>query len=305
MAQSFQDEVICPVCLDYFSYPTSIECGHTFCLSCIFRWSCSAAEVSFTCPECRGVSQRANLRPDRQLGNLARLVQRQRGLLERTLSLKKEMLRFREDMTLDPSTAHSYLVLSEDLRSVRCGFREEPLPNTPERYDETACVLGSSRFTHGRHFWEVEVEGKTEWDIGVTLESGTRKGDITLSPQEGFWAICLRERHHFWASTSPQTPLYLRECPNRVAIFLDIEAGIISFYDVSCGSHIFTFSDTFSEPLRPFFCVELPDGGENVAPLTICPGPVGAWRGPGHLPEPDIPPENPAAPTVEPHDSTP
>ncbi|KAI4529671.1 hypothetical protein MG293_020349 [Ovis ammon polii] len=77
----------------------------------------------------------------------------------------REMLRkFSTDITLDPATANAYLVLSEDLKSVKHGGIRQQLPDNPERFDQSATVLGTQVFTCGRHYWEVEVGNKTEWE---------------------------------------------------------------------------------------------------------------------------------------------
>ncbi|CAM5148927.1 unnamed protein product, partial [Eretmochelys imbricata] len=56
-----------------------------------------------------------------------------------------------------------------------------------------------------------------------------------------------------------------------VGIFLDYEAGEVSFYNVTDRSHLFTFTDTFSETLHPYFYPGYKEEGKNAAPLTICP----------------------------------
>ncbi|KAG8566228.1 hypothetical protein GDO81_013148 [Engystomops pustulosus] len=45
----------CPICWEVFSNPLSLQCGHSFCQSCIHtHWDREAAMPSaFTCPECR------------------------------------------------------------------------------------------------------------------------------------------------------------------------------------------------------------------------------------------------------------
>ncbi|KAI4550480.1 hypothetical protein MJT46_018645 [Ovis ammon polii x Ovis aries] len=81
----------------------------------------------------------------------------------------REMLRkFSTDITLDPATANAYLVLSEDLKSVKHGGIRQQLPDNPERFDQSATVLGTQVFTCGRHYWEVEVGNKTEWEGAMT-----------------------------------------------------------------------------------------------------------------------------------------
>ncbi|CAM5158289.1 unnamed protein product, partial [Eretmochelys imbricata] len=180
-----------------------------------------------------------------------------------------------KDMTLDPDTAHPYLVLSEDRKRVRHGDRRQDLPDKPERFDTFPEVLGAEGFTGGRRYWEVGVGDKTEWALGVCRESVSRKGESFLSPWNGYWVVWLRDGE-FAALTSPSTPLPVSVRPGRVGIFLDYEAGEVSFYNVTDGSHLFTFTDTFFGTLRPYFYTGLNAGGTNAAPLIICPVPAPA-----------------------------
>ncbi|XP_072094823.1 zinc-binding protein A33-like [Mobula birostris] len=68
-AESWTEEVICPVCLDFFTDPVILECGHNFCRSCITR--CWEREERNSCPECREVIVDRTLRVNRALANLA------------------------------------------------------------------------------------------------------------------------------------------------------------------------------------------------------------------------------------------
>ncbi|KAM9119963.1 butyrophilin subfamily 1 member A1-like isoform 5-T5 [Pangshura tecta] len=179
------------------------------------------------------------------------------------------------DVTLDPDTANPWLVLSEDRKHVRDGDTRQDLPDNPERFDPCPCVLGAEGFAGGRRYWEVEVGDKTRWELGVCRESVSRKGEVRLSPEDGYWAVWLWDGG-YKAGTSPPTPLPVSVRPGRVGIFLDYEAGEVSFYNVTDGSHLFTLTGTFSGTLRPYFCPGLNTGGTNAAPLKICPVPAQA-----------------------------
>ncbi|XP_065421013.1 butyrophilin subfamily 1 member A1-like isoform X1 [Chrysemys picta bellii] len=177
------------------------------------------------------------------------------------------------DVTLDPDTANPYLVLSEDRKRVRCGNKCQDLPNNPERFDPCPSVLGAEGFTGGSCYWEVEVGDKTRWDLGVCRESASRKGWVTATPEYGFWVVWLRDGE-YKALTYPWTPLRVRVRPRRVGIFLDYQMGEVSFYNVTDRSHLFTFTDTFSGTLRPYFYPGVNTSGTNAAPLKICPVPA-------------------------------
>ncbi|MGH0185139.1 UNVERIFIED_CONTAM: hypothetical protein FKN15_029363 [Acipenser sinensis] len=180
------------------------------------------------------------------------------------------------DVSLDPDTANPYLILSEDGKQVKDGNKRQPLPDNPKRFDTYIYVLGREGFTSGRHYWEVEVGEKIYWALGVTRESCQRKGDITENPQQGFWIVVWdrdEDKHEleFNAFTEPVSPLPLTLKPRKLGVYLDYEGGQLSFYNVETRSLIYTFTDTFTEKLYPFFCPGLYYDGETAAPLIICP----------------------------------
>lgn len=175
------------------------------------------------------------------------------------------------DVILDPETAHPDLTVSEDRKSVRRGSKKLLLSlfDNPKRFGTTPVVLGSPGFFSGRHYWEVQVGDKPEWGLGLCREAAGRKGTVLFSPNNGYWVLRLQNGGTYEALTVPVSPLTLSVRPRRVGIFLDYEAGEISFYNVSDRSHIYTFTDKFSGNLRPLFFLGAFLGGRNAEPLVI------------------------------------
>ncbi|XP_063325184.1 E3 ubiquitin-protein ligase TRIM21-like isoform X1 [Pelmatolapia mariae] len=176
------------------------------------------------------------------------------------------------DVTLDPDTANPYLILSDDGKQVYCGDVEKNLPDNPERFSLCPCVLGEQSFSSGRFYFEVQVKGKTKWTLGVATESINRKGQITASPQDGFWTVWLRNGNEYKALDDPSVDLCLHPGPEKVGVFVDYEEGLVSFYDVGAAALIYSFTGcSFTHKLHPYFGPCINDGGKNSAPLIICP----------------------------------
>uniref|UniRef100_A0A674ICK4 Zinc finger protein RFP-like n=1 Tax=Terrapene triunguis TaxID=2587831 RepID=A0A674ICK4_9SAUR len=261
--ESLQEEATCPVCLEYFTEPVTLECGHNFCRACISQcWE--GSDTAASCPQCRETVQQRNLRPNRQLANMVEITKR---LIPRGSLLKSP--RMHSNVTLDPDTAYPQLILSEGGKSVRWGDTWQHLPNNPERFDSWACVLGCEGFTSGRHCWEVEVEvgvGQS-WAVGVARESVGRKGGISLSPEGGIWAVERCWWGQYQALTSPETPLPLSRVPRRIRVCLDCDRGQVTFIDAGDEAPIFTFppGSVPGERIRPWLRV----GGRSQ--LRLCP----------------------------------
>ncbi|NXQ84352.1 TRI38 ligase, partial [Nyctibius grandis] len=144
-------------------------------------------------------------------------------------------------VTLDPDTAQSRLVLSEDQRSVMQGATQQSRLDNPERFDPWPCVLGCKGFNSGRLCWEVEVGYGSCWAVGVALASVKRKGPIDMSPMGGIWAVG-RYKEKFQALTSPSpTSVLPSTVPWRVRVCLDCAAGRVMFVNVDSKAVIFTF----------------------------------------------------------------
>ncbi|XP_031168028.1 nuclear factor 7, ovary-like [Sander lucioperca] len=216
-----------------------------------------------------------SVRPSSYEGTVVRAV----AQLEETLSKEmkklveselKRVQQYAVDVTLDRDTAHPELILSDDGKQVYHGDVKKNLPDNPERFSNSLCVLGKQSFPSGRFYYELQVKGKTEWDFGVARELNNRKGLITLSPEDGYWTIWLRNGNEYEALDDYVVRLSLKSPPQKVGVFVDYEEGLVSFYDVDATTLIYSFTGcSFTEKLFPYFSPGLNDGGKNSAPLII------------------------------------
>ncbi|XP_033985538.1 E3 ubiquitin-protein ligase TRIM21-like [Trematomus bernacchii] len=184
----------------------------------------------------------------------------------------RRVQRYAVDVTLDPNTANPGLILSRDGKQVRDGDVEKYLPNNRDRFSDDICVLGKQSFSSGRFYFEVQVKGKTEWDLGVARGSIKRKGEIPMSAEDGFWTIWLREGNEYKANDEPAVSLSLKSRPKKVGVFVDYKEGLVSFYDVDAAALIYSFTGcSFTEKLYPYFSPGGKYGRKNAAPLIISP----------------------------------
>ncbi|XP_068435579.1 bloodthirsty-related gene family, member 2 [Clinocottus analis] len=184
----------------------------------------------------------------------------------------KRLEKYIVDVNLSAKTAHPFLSVSDDRKQVRHTDKLQEVPDHPKRFDRVANVLAKESFSGGRCYWEVEVGGKMEWNLGVVRQSINRKGKFSVCPANGFWTLSLKAGGQFNANTSPVTPLALEQRPRKVGVFLDYTEGRVSFYCAESGVHIHTFTDTFTDRLHPFFSPGRLHGGKNDAPLIISSG---------------------------------
>ncbi|KAA0719684.1 E3 ubiquitin-protein ligase TRIM39 [Triplophysa tibetana] len=170
-------------------------------------------------------------------------------------------------MTLDPNTSHCKLLVSDDLISVRFSKDAADLiPDNPERFDVSQCVLGSESFSSGIHCWDVQVGDNTRWYLGVMTESAQRKNDIFS--RTGLWCVCYYSGKYTAFITPQKTSrgLSVKEKVERIKVELDCDRGKLSFSDPLTNTHIHTFTHKFTEGLYPWFYV-----GSNISPLMILP----------------------------------
>ncbi|XP_034470875.1 E3 ubiquitin-protein ligase TRIM39-like [Hippoglossus hippoglossus] len=178
--------------------------------------------------------------------------------------------KFTVDVKLDPATAHQRLVLSDDGKEVKDGEEDPEVDDAPERFDMFGSVLGLNGFTSGKSYWEVEVGNKTGWDLGVARGDANRKGKLSLNPGNGYWATVHYDNDKYAALTATPLLLSLLLKPEKVGVFVDYEEDLVSFYNVTAQSHVYSFTGcSFGGELFPYFSPHRKQDDESGDPLII------------------------------------
>ncbi|XP_072311514.1 E3 ubiquitin-protein ligase TRIM69 [Eucyclogobius newberryi] len=172
-------------------------------------------------------------------------------------------------ITFNSSTANPWLSLTSSLTCVRYQTFNHTVEDNPDRFNAALSLLGSQGFTHGRHYWEIEVYSSTVWTVGVARESVPRKGVIKALPANGFWTLSLSYGVQYMAGTSPPTVLSLEEPLARIGVYLDYKRGLVSFYNAESMTHLYTFRETFTETLYPYFNLGFLDKVHENEPLKV------------------------------------
>uniref|UniRef100_G3TN81 Tripartite motif containing 60 n=1 Tax=Loxodonta africana TaxID=9785 RepID=G3TN81_LOXAF len=151
---------------------------------------------------------------------------------------------FQVNLILDPETAHSNLIVSEDRKTVMYRMMNPNCPQSPWEFNVYLSILSSEGFDSGRHFWQVEVRGTGDWSLGVCKESFPRNAITSPSPNNGCWQIELwNSKLAAWESVDL----------TRIGVVLDCELGEISFYNLNNKSHFCTSTVMTTEKLIPYF----------------------------------------------------
>ncbi|KAL1276744.1 hypothetical protein QQF64_036367, partial [Cirrhinus molitorella] len=179
-------------------------------------------------------------------------------------------------LTLDPNTAHTELILSENNRKVTRVKKKQPYPDHPDRFDVYRQVL-SRESVCGRCYWEIEWRGDKDVCISVSYKSIRRKGvgyECLFGFNNQSWSLfCSPDRYSFRhnkiKTVLPVMPVICRVelddddedddisrtgvyyYVNSVGVYVDPSAGILSFYSISRSTmkHIHTVHTTFTQPL--------------------------------------------------------
>ncbi|XP_074532530.1 tripartite motif-containing protein 72 [Halichoeres trimaculatus] len=176
--------------------------------------------------------------------------------------------------TLDCSTAHPKLEISGDRKQVF--WRRQPAGEalSSQPYESQYSVLAQESFTTGRHYWEVMVQEKPYWLIGVTTGPEDRKdlpnqGSSSLNLNNTSWCIYHGDGQYLACHDTQEKPLSVGRRVRKLGILANLQKGELSFYDADSLSLLHSFCVQCAEPLFPLFnpCIDVK--GLNRQPLTL------------------------------------
>lgn len=118
----------------------------------------------------------------------------------------------------------------------------------------------------------MEVGEKQKWRLGLVKGTVTRNVKLPKSPESGVWLIGLREGRVYEAFANPRVVLPLTTPATRVGMFLDYEAGVLTFYNANSPDElitIYTFQVELQGKVYPLVDVCWHERGENKHPISL------------------------------------
>uniref|UniRef100_UPI0037E832A4 tripartite motif-containing protein 16-like n=1 Tax=Semicossyphus pulcher TaxID=241346 RepID=UPI0037E832A4 len=160
---------------------------------------------------------------------------------------RAEFLQYSCDITLDPNTANTQLLLSDGNRKATFMSEEQSYSSHPDRFTEWCQVLSRESLT-GRCYWEVERRGGV--CVAVAYKNISRAGDeCVFGYTDKSWALFCNNSIYIFMYNKVQTPVSGPRS-SRVGVYLDHRAGILSFYSISeTMTLLHRVQTTFTQPL--------------------------------------------------------
>ncbi|XP_077117445.1 E3 ubiquitin-protein ligase TRIM39-like [Ranitomeya variabilis] len=164
------------------------------------------------------------------------------------------------DTLLDVNTADNNLLISDDLKTATWTNIWQKRPETTAIFQDCPQVMSRRGFTSGRHYWDVEISRSRLWRVGMCYPSIDRRGRQSyIGDNNKSWSLFggrVYNNQYSVIHDVNKISLHHQISGHGVRIFLDYEAGQLSFYEL-CDPirHLHTFTAAFSEPLHAVLCV--------------------------------------------------
>ncbi|XP_070829777.1 tripartite motif-containing protein 16-like isoform X2 [Chaetodon trifascialis] len=159
-------------------------------------------------------------------------------------------LKYSREITLDPNTAYTQLLLSEGNRKATLMRERQSYSDHPDRFTDWLQVLSRESLT-GRCYWEVEWRGDGVC-LAVAYKNISRAGwskECGFGQNNKSWALDCYNNIYNFRYNKVQTPVSGPRS-SRVGVYLDHRAGVLSFYSVSeTMTLLHRVQTTFTQPL--------------------------------------------------------
>ncbi|XP_073505341.1 E3 ubiquitin/ISG15 ligase TRIM25-like [Phyllobates terribilis] len=147
----------------------------------------------------------------------------------------------------------------DDLTTATWTLMYQYRPETAERFQYNQVMSGTG-FYSGRHYWDVEISGSRRWRLGMCYPSIDRSGIHSLIGYNNkSWRLCgnlLLSTQYSLKHDGTEILLRHQISSNRVRIYLDYDAGLLSFYELCKPIRLLhTFTAEFTEPLHAVLCL--------------------------------------------------
>ncbi|KAM6893972.1 LOW QUALITY PROTEIN: protein NLRC3-like [Xenentodon cancila] len=171
--------------------------------------------------------------------------------------LRPGLRKYSCQLSIDTNTVNNYIKLSDNNRKMMFVEEDQSYPDHPDRFDSWIQLLCEEVLT-GRCYWEVQRSG----DVCISVSYGRirRKGnsdDCVFGGNNHSWSLFCSDggRYSIWHNKRRTSSSSSSSVSDRVAVYVDVPAGTLSFYSVSSDRliHLHTLNTTFTEPLYPGF----------------------------------------------------
>ncbi|KAL0606687.1 Tripartite motif-containing protein 51 [Plecturocebus cupreus] len=185
--QAFQRALTCPMCMNCFIDPVTIDHGHSFCRPCLYI-SWPNFPVLARCSECKKTTRQGNLKTDIRVKKMASLIKK--ASLQQFLSTEEQMCEAHRE------TKKMFCDVDKSLLCLLCS-------NSHEHQVHRCCPIEwaaeeSRKPEHGNHQNQMlerlcSFRKQSELNIRRYHRFSTKKSNI-------IWRVAKGERGHFSAT---------------------------------------------------------------------------------------------------------
>ncbi|KAJ3610704.1 hypothetical protein NHX12_022796 [Muraenolepis orangiensis] len=180
--------------------------------------------------------------------------------------------------SLDLETAHPRLEVSQDRKHVFWRRRPHETKSALTPYDRQYSVSAEKGFTAGQHYWEVIVQEKPYWLIGVTAGpankgKGPRQEESSRPDVKGdtvSWCIYHGDGKYLACHDTHEKQLSVQgKRLRKLGMLADLQKGELSFYDADTLTLLEAYPVARTEALYPVLnpCIDV--NGVNRQPLSL------------------------------------